>query len=129
MEYRKLPHGDERISVVGLGMGGIHASPPEEIERMVDRAIEGGINYFDMCGGHSSIYAPFGRAIAGRRDKVHFQLHLGVIYNEQGEYGRSRKMDETRRTGSALLTFPLVHQPDFLFPEPRQECPPAGQIG
>lgn len=98
MEYRKLPHGDERISVVGLGMGGIHASPPEEIERMVDRAIEGGINYFDMCGGHSSIYAPFGRAIAGRRDKVHFQLHLGVIYNEQGEYGRSRKMDETRRT-------------------------------
>lgn len=30
-------------------------------------------------------------------------------------------MDEPRRTGSALLTFPLVHQPDFLFPEPRQE--------
>lgn len=23
MEYRKLPHGDEKISVLGLGMGGI----------------------------------------------------------------------------------------------------------
>ena len=37
MEYRKLPHGTERekFSVLGLGMGGIGLTPPEEIEAIV----------------------------------------------------------------------------------------------
>ena len=33
MEYRKLPHGKEEISVLGLGMGGIQAAPPSEISK------------------------------------------------------------------------------------------------
>ena len=33
MEYRKLPHGDEQISVIGLGMGYIHEGSEEEIEK------------------------------------------------------------------------------------------------
>lgn len=115
MEYRRLPHGGERISVVGLGMGGIHASPPDEIERMVEHAMDGGINYFDMCGGHQSIYEPFGRAIAGRRAEVRFQLHLGVIYNEKGEYGRSRNMDQTRRTFEWMMKTMRVDTVDMGF--------------
>ncbi len=31
MEYRKLPHGDEEISVLGLGMGGIQNCSDKEI--------------------------------------------------------------------------------------------------
>ena len=68
MEYRKLPHGSERISTLGLGMGGIQASSPEEIEAVVREAIDAGINFFDLCAGGKSVYESFGRAIAGKRE-------------------------------------------------------------
>ena len=98
MEYRRLPHGSESIGTLGLGMGGIQASPADEIEVVVRTAIDHGINFFDLCAGGSSVYAPFGRAIAGRRDKVYFQLHFGAVYNEKGEYGWSRDLETIQRT-------------------------------
>ena len=63
MEYRPLPHGNEMIGVLGLGMGGIQHTPPEEIEAIIRKAIDSGINFFDLCAG-GAVYAPFGRAIA-----------------------------------------------------------------
>lgn len=97
-DYRKLPHGEERLSALGLGMGGIQNAPPDEIERVVREAIDAGINFFDLCAGGAVVYAPFGRAIAGRREQVHFQLHFGAVNNTRGEYGWSRDLDEIRRT-------------------------------
>ena len=87
MEYRKLPHGDEMIGTLGLGMGGIQGAPPDEIEETIREAIRHGINFFDLYAGGASVYAPFGRAIADVRDRVYFQLHLGAVYNDRGEYG------------------------------------------
>lgn len=100
MEYRQLPHGNshERLSALGLGMGGIQVSPEAEIEAVVRAAIGNGINFFDLCGGGSSVYAPFGRAMAGQREKVLFQLHLGAVYNEKGEYGWSRDLQKIKET-------------------------------
>ena len=48
MEYRQLPHGNERekIGVLGLGFGGIGQTAPEEIEAIVRKAIDHGINFF-----------------------------------------------------------------------------------
>ena len=69
MEYRKLPHGDEKIGTLGLGMGGIQAAPADEIEAVVRTAIDHGINFFDLCAGRNSVYAPFGRATARRREQ------------------------------------------------------------
>lgn len=37
MEYRKLPHGDENIGVLGLGMGGIQNISDSEIEQVSAR--------------------------------------------------------------------------------------------
>lgn len=51
MEYRKLSRGTENISALGLGMGGIQNSPPEEIQAVTECAIEHGINFFDLCAG------------------------------------------------------------------------------
>lgn len=96
IEYRKLPHGGEKISTPGLGMGGIQAAPPEEIEAVIRRAMEHGINFFDLCAGGASVYEPFGKAIKGRRGDVVFQLHLGAVYNADGEYGWSRDLDTLR---------------------------------
>ena len=98
MEYRKLPHGDEHLGVLGLGMGGIHKCSDDEIEQVIRTAIDHGINFFDLCAGGKNVYAPFGRAIAGRRDRVFFQLHLGAVYNEKGEYGWSRDIKRMKET-------------------------------
>ena len=51
MEYRQLPHGNEneKFSVLGLGMGGIGKKPVDEIEAIIRKAIDNGINFFDLC--------------------------------------------------------------------------------
>lgn len=119
MEYRILPHGtsNERLSVLGLGMGGIQVSPEAEIEEVVRTAINNGVNFFDLCGGGASVYAPFGRAIAGQREKVFFQLHFGAVYNQKGEYGWSRDLDKIKETfawelealGTDYVDFGFLH--------------------
>lgn len=61
-------------------------------------AIERGVNFFDLCASGKNVYAPFGRAIAGQRDKVYFQLHFGAVYKKNGDYAWSRDLDEIKRT-------------------------------
>jgi len=97
MEYRKLPHGSEMIGVLGLGMGGIQHTPADEIEEIIRKAIDHGINFFDLCAG-GSVYAPFGRAIKGRRNQVFIQCHFGAVYDEQGEYGWCRDFETIKKT-------------------------------
>ena len=118
MEYRKLPHGSEteRFSVLGLGMGGIQHTPPDEIEAIIRKAIAHGINFFDLCAG-GTVYAPFGRAIAGQRDQVFLQCHFGAVYDEQGEYGWCRNFDTIKKTflweletlGTDYVDFGFLH--------------------
>ena len=99
MEYRQLPHGTprEKFSVLGLGLGGIGQTSADEIEAIIRKAIDHGINFFDMCTAGAT-YAPFGRAIAGRRDQVFLQVHFGAVYDENGEYGWCRDFDTIKKT-------------------------------
>ncbi len=99
MEYRKLPHGNEneKFSVLGLGMGGIQNTPAYEIEAIISKAIENGINFFDLCAA-GSVYKPFGRAIKGHRKNVFLQVHFGAVYDENGEYGWCRDFETIKRT-------------------------------
>lgn len=118
MEYRQLPRGTDRekFSVLGLGMGGIGQTPPEEIEAIVRKAMAHGINFFDLCTAGAT-YAPLGRAIQGRRDQVFLQVHFGAVYDENGEYGWCRDFDTIQRTflwemetlGTDYVDFGFLH--------------------
>ncbi len=118
MEYRQLPHGlpHEKFSVLGLGMGGIQHTPAEEIEAIISRAIDSGINFFDLCAG-GAVYEPFGRAIRGRREQVFLQVHFGAVYDEKGEYGWCRDFETIRKTflwelealGTEYVDFGFLH--------------------
>ena len=44
-------------------MGGIQNASPDEIQMVIERAIENGINFFDLCAGGKNVYEPFCRAI------------------------------------------------------------------
>lgn len=98
MEYRRLPRGTEQISTLGLGMGGIQHSTPEEIEGIIKKAIDQGITFFDLCAGGKCVYEPFGRAMLGKREQVYLQVHFGAVYKENGEYGWSRDLKTIKET-------------------------------
>jgi hypothetical protein len=50
-----------------------------------------------MCTAGAT-YAPVGRAIADRREKVFLQVHFGAVYDENGEYGWCRDFETIRKT-------------------------------
>lgn len=95
MEYRVLPRGGEKISILGMGASVIGAKPEEEIIQTVRTAVENGINLFDMAGGHAAIFSAYGKALAGIRDRVYLQVHFGTNYTT-GEYGWTTKLDEIK---------------------------------
>lgn len=97
MQYRKLPKGEEQISILGIGTSSIQASSEKEIEEMVSTAIENGINYFDMASSEAKPFSAYGRAISDVRDKIYFQIHFGANY-ETGTYGWTTDLDTIRRS-------------------------------
>ncbi len=90
MEYRELPHGGEKISVLGLGMGYISGTT-EEIAEVIRTAIKNGINYFDLAAAERAPYVGYAEAFAGQRDKIYTQMHFGATY-ENGKYGWTRDL-------------------------------------
>ena len=50
MEYRKLPHGEEQISVIGMGSSVVGEQKEKDIIQTVEYALEQGVNFFDMAG-------------------------------------------------------------------------------
>ena len=49
MEYRRLPHGDEQFSVIGLGTSSLGESDEAEIISVIEQAMQNGINYIDLA--------------------------------------------------------------------------------
>ena len=87
MEYRKLPHGEEQISVIGLGNSSLTSQVGEkEIQATVEMALESGVNYFAMAAGDAAPFAAYGKALAGCREKAYLQVHFGADYHT-GKYG------------------------------------------
>ena len=91
MQYRKLAHTNETVSVLGLGCmrfptvntDGVEHIDEEEAIRMVRFAIDHGVNYIDTAwpyhGGESESIV--GRALCGGyRDKVMLATKLSLIH-------------------------------------------------
>lgn len=97
MDYRKLPHGEEPISILGLGTSSIGAAGEQEIRATVELALEKGINFFDMASADAAPFLAYGKAMAGARDKVYFQVHFGANY-QGGTYGWTTDLDTIKRS-------------------------------
>lgn len=94
MEYRTLPHGGEKIGVIGMGSACLSGSK-QEMVKVIDYAIEKGVNYFDFIPAESAPFAAYAEAFEGRRDKIITQMHFGAVYNN-GKYGWTRKLNEIK---------------------------------
>lgn len=114
MQYRKLPHGGEQISILGLGTSSIQCSEEKEIEETICLAVENGINYFDMASAEAKPFPAYGRALAGNRDKVYLQIHFGADY-ASGTYGWTTNLDTVKRSVHWQLSTLKTDYIDFGF--------------
>ena len=114
MEYRKLPRGDEQISILGLGNSSMGAAGEKEVQASVEMALENGINYFDMAAADPVPFAPFGRATKGCRGKVYFQVHFGAEYRT-GTYGWTLDPEKIRKSVDWQLQMLETDYIDFGF--------------
>ena len=97
MEYRKLPHGEESLSVIGMGTSSIGMAGEKEIAATVELALESGVNFFDMASADAAPFPVYGQVMAGVRDQVHFQVHFGANY-QGGTYGWTTDLDTIKRS-------------------------------
>ena len=94
MEYRMLPHGGEKISVIGLGSGSLTGTE-QEMTAVIDAAIQNGINYFDMAPSEQAPFFAYAKAFDGRREQIITQMHFGAVYHG-GKYGWTRDLDQIK---------------------------------
>lgn len=97
MLYRKLPHGDEKISILGMGTSVVGETSEENVVETITYALDHGINYIDLAGGHATIFPGIGKALEGRRKDAMVQLHFGADYTS-GEYGWNLSLDGVKKS-------------------------------
>ena len=114
MRYRKLPHGTEEISIIGMGTSVVGEKSVENVVETVEFALDHGINYFDMAGGHAAIFPGVGEALSGRRKEAMLQVHFGADYTS-GEYGWNLSLDGVKRSVSWQLRQLRTDYIDFGF--------------
>lgn len=114
MEYRKLPHGEEQLSILGLGTSSIGMAGEKEIEATMELALEQGVNFFDMASADAAPFPAYGRALTGQREKVYFQIHFGANY-QSGTYGWTTDLDTIKRSIDWQLTALKTDYIDFGF--------------
>jgi uncharacterized protein len=119
------PLGKTGVQVSALGLGGFHlgsAKDLDEAKRIVDEAIDNGVNFFDNCwdyhAGKSEEW--MGDALRGKRDKV-------VLMTKVCTHGRDKKVamrmleESLRRLQTDHLDVWQIHEviyendPDLIF--------------
>jgi len=70
MEKRLLGRTGERISIVGFGGGVVMDETPQDASRLVSKAIDRGINYFDVAPSYGNAEERLGPALKPYRQSV-----------------------------------------------------------
>ena len=123
MEYRTLGRTGVRLSAYGLGgmMFGSWGNPDvDECTRMIDLALESGINFIDTADVYSSGESEeiIGKALRGRRDEIVLGTMYSSMGKERNERGNSRLWilrgveASLRRLNTDHIDIYQLHRPD-----------------
>jgi L-galactose dehydrogenase len=102
MLYRKLGRTDLEISAVSFGTGSLGElfGPLDEADalRLVDAAIDAGINFIDTSPFYGSAEYRLGKALPGKRDKVILGTKAGRYGLTDFDYSRKRVRDSVEHS-------------------------------
>jgi len=91
MEQRQLGKTGLRVGVIGFG-GLVAAGRPQgEVDELVGRALEAGVNYFDTAHSYGDSQEKLGTSLQGKRDQV--VLGAKLIYRDAG--AAAREVDDS----------------------------------
>lgn len=97
MEFRTIPKSGDTISTVGIGGSKLHLASEDAIAKMIEIAEENGVNIIDLASETAEVFPKVRKALEGRRHKFMIGLHLGLTFQEDGQYLRTRNVDEVKR--------------------------------
>lgn len=97
MEYRINKRTGDKISVLGFGTSYIAETEERDAVAAIQRAYEGGVNYYDLATAEGRTFPYFGTALSGVRKNVFYQIHFGADY-ASGTYGWSTDGETIRRS-------------------------------
>ncbi|OHV28834.1 MULTISPECIES: aldo/keto reductase [Pseudofrankia] len=125
MNYRRLGTTGVEVSGQCLGammFGGLGNSDHDDCDRIINRALDGGVNFIDTADvySHGESEEIVGRAVRSRRDEV--VIATKCFYpmgDDRGRRGGSRRWimraveDSLRRLGTDRIDLYQVHKPDW----------------
>lgn len=103
MDYRPIGKTGMLAGVIGLGAEHLDNKPYELVEEVILAALEQGVNMMDVFMPGDEIRTNIGKALAGNRDKMRIQGHIGSV-DLREQYDMSRELDVCKRYFDKLLT-------------------------
>ncbi|WP_026043710.1 aldo/keto reductase [Treponema primitia] len=89
MQYRPIGNTGISASIIGLGAEHLDTKPSATVDEVIGTALEQGINMMDLFMPGETVRTNIGKALAGKRDKMHIQGHIGSTdINEQYDVSR-----------------------------------------
>ncbi len=82
---------------MGFGTSYIAEANEKDAVATIQKAYEGGINYYDLATAEGRTFSYFGTALGTVRKNVHYQVHFGADY-ASGTYGWSTDGETIRRS-------------------------------
>lgn len=102
MIYRTLGRTGIKVSAIALGCEGFSGKSHDQARRMMDFAIENGINFIDIYASDPEMRSTIGAALRGRREGFVIQGHVGSVW-KNGQYERTRSVADSKAAFQDLL--------------------------
>lgn len=97
MKFRTFPKGGDEISTIGIGGSKLHLLSEAELGDLLRCAEERGFNIIDLATETGDVFHSLGRVLTGKRQSFMIALHLGLTFQEDGQYKRTRDREEVSR--------------------------------
>jgi predicted aldo/keto reductase-like oxidoreductase len=114
LKYRTLGRTGLKVSEIGLGTEWLEKKSPELITSVIRKAIENGVNYFDIIFNFDEHLTKVGKALDGFREKVILIHHMGSS-EYKGKYKKNRSKKSSTETFERYLKIMKTDYVDVLF--------------
>ncbi len=102
MTYRQLGNTGLEVSEISIGCGGFGKLDTAGAAALMQVALDSGMNYIDIYDASPVTRSNIGAALAGRRDEMIIQGHIGCVW-ENGQHTRTRDVAKTKEGFEDLL--------------------------